>query len=124
MADMDNVIQRVETVRGLMRSKLGIRAAAFPEAMGKARHRLPRRLRSEGAALADAMPMAQHPKLRMTLDAERLGKAAGALETHLKSIDLADRRKGFFLGVLGTMAFNILLLAALLFAVLRWRGLI
>ena len=88
MADMDNVIQRVETVRGLMRSKLGIRAAAFPEAM------------------------------------ERLGKAAGALETHLKSIDLADRRKGFFLGVLGTMAFNILLLAALLFAVLRWRGLI
>ena len=45
-----------------------------------------------------------------------MAQATAALRDHLGAIDLADQRKGFWLGVLGSMAFNVLLVIVIALA--------
>ena len=122
MPDDTPLSDRIAPLTELMRKKLGVRARSFPAALSRAGRRLPRHLRREAQALAAALPLADHPKLRQTLDMPQLDAAARDLQAFLQSIDLADRRKGFILGVLGTIAFNLLALAALAVLILAWRG--
>ncbi|TDE41129.1 hypothetical protein [Antarcticimicrobium sediminis] len=118
-AEIEN---RIAEIAELMRAKLGGRGTTLRAVLRKARPQLPRRIRSRAKLLAEAEPFAQHPQLRLTLDAGALERAASEVEAHLKAIDLADRRKGWWLGMLGGLAFNVLLLTAVLIALLRWRG--
>ena len=74
--------------------------------------------------LARVEELSQHPRLSMTLDEEKLGRSAADLRDYLEAIDVADRRKGWWLGMLGGLAFNMILFFVLLLAVLRWRGFI
>lgn len=120
----DEIEPRIAEIAALMRAKLGARGATLGAALGRARGRLPRRIRAQARLLAEAEPFAHHPKLRLTLDHTALTKAAGEVEAHLNAIDLADRRKGWWLGMLGGLAFNMLAFVALLVAVLRWRGIV
>jgi hypothetical protein len=106
----------------LMRAKLGTGGATFAAQVRRAGHRMPRRLRAQARALALAEPLAGHPKLSRTLDAAALCANAAELRDWLQSIDLADRRRGWWLGMLGGLAFNLLAFAALVLVVLRWRG--
>ena len=113
--------QIAETI-GLLRSKLGVRGKTLAASLKRARHRLPRRVYGQAMVLARAEPMASHPKLRLTLDTPSLTAVAHEVQTHLHAIDLADRRWGRFLSILGSLAFNLLLLAALIGAFLWWQG--
>ncbi|MDF1717459.1 MAG: hypothetical protein P1U75_12420 [Antarcticimicrobium sp.] len=113
---------RIAGITALMQARLGARGATLRAALHQARHQLPRRIRAQAARLAEAEPFAAHPRLRLTLDADALDKAAREVEAHLNAIDLADRRKGWWLGMLGGLVFNMLAFAALLIAVLVWRG--
>lgn len=112
-----------ETV-ALLRSQLGVGGKDLSKALRKARHRLPRRIYRQATKLAKVENMASHPKLRLTLDTPALAKAAREVQEHLRSIDVADRRKGWMLGALGALAFNILLLAFLVIAFMFWRDLV
>ncbi len=114
--------EEIAELADLMRARLGVRGRTLRAALARARHRLPRRIRARAARLAAAEPLARHPKLRLTLDHAALARAAAELRDHLDSIDAAERRKGWWLGVLGGLAFNMLAFLALLLAVLRWRG--
>ncbi len=105
-----------------LREKLGVRGKDLGTALGKARHRLPRRVYRQAMTLVRAEPLAGHPKLRLTLDNEALSKAAAGVSEHLDAIDLADRRKGWWLGTLGGLSFNMILMAVALVGVLIWRG--
>ncbi|MGR3759800.1 hypothetical protein ACUXV3_06645 [Roseobacteraceae bacterium NS-SX3] len=91
-------------------------------ALKKARRRLPRRIYKQGMVLARALPLLEHPKLRLTVDEARLQGAVREVKAHLESIDVADRRKGQVLEVLASMAFALITVATLLIVVLRWRG--
>lgn len=104
--------------------KLGIRGASIVRLSRKAAPRLPRAVRRDLRRVAEAAPLADHPRLRLTLDARELKRAGARVEAHLAGIDPADRRKGWWLGLLGGMAFNILLAFALLIVLLLWRGFI
>lgn len=108
----------------LMRAKLGIRARSFPAALSRAGRRLPRAIRKEGRVLAEALALADNPRLRPTLDESRVEAAATALKDHLASIDTSDRRRALFLDILGALAFSVLLAAAALIGLLLWRGFI
>ena len=123
MAHVD-IETRIAAITALMHAKLGARGASLRAALRQAGRRLPRRIRGQARLLAEAEPFAHHPRLRLTLDAAALARAAGAVEAHLDAIDLADRRKGWWLGMLGGMAFNMLAFFALLVALLRWRGIV
>ena len=113
---------RIAEITALMRAKLGARGRTLEATLRAARHRLPRHVRAQAQRLAEAERFATHPKLRLTLDATALDRAARTVEDHLTAIDLADRRKGWWLGMLGGLAFNLLAFAALLVGLLMWRG--
>ena len=68
--------------------------------------------------------MAAHPKLALRVDRGRVARAHAEVCAHLRRIDPADRRRGAILGMLGGLAFNLLLLAGLALAFLRWRGIL
>lgn len=123
MAQTD-IETRIAEIAALMHAKLGVRGASLRAALRRARRLLPRRIRAQLRLLAEAEAFVHHPKLRLTLDVPALTKAAGEVEAHLNAIDLADRRKGWWLGMLGGMAFNVLAFCGLLVVVLRWRGIV
>jgi len=122
VTDPARIETRIEETLALLQAKLGAGGATLKAALKRANHRLPRRIRGQARLLAEAEDFAQHPKLCLTLDGKALGRAADEVAAYLKSIDLTDRRKGWWLGMLGGLAFNILALVAALILILRWRG--
>lgn len=113
-----------ERVRTKLRAQEGVSGKTLAKALHKGRHRLPKHVRQKGQVLLDAGEMAHHPKLSLTLDWPGLRKAADEICAHLDTIDRRDRRKGFWLGMLGSMAFNVLACIVLFVVVLYWRGLV
>lgn len=102
--------------------KLSVGGKSLDAKMRRAGRRLPKRLRREGRYLAYAEGLQAHPKLSRQIDLARIDTAYRDFKTHLDKIDPADRRWGWFLGMLGGMAFNLLLFSGLLIALLAWRG--
>ena len=117
-----DIAERIAGIRALLAERLGARGPDLARALSRARRDLPRRAWRAGRALARAETLAAHPRLRATLDLPALHAAARELEAALQAIDPADRRKGWWLGVAGGLAFNLLALLALLIVFLRWRG--
>ena len=122
MSAQQPIAEEIAATAALMGERMGASGESFAARLRKVRHRLPRRLRAPARALAKAEPLAAHPRLCRTLDAAALRAAAAELRAWLEAVDLADRRRGWWLGMLGGLAFNLLVLAALVIAVLLWRG--
>ncbi|MFT7596476.1 MAG: hypothetical protein ACI8R4_003811 [Paracoccaceae bacterium] len=122
MTDQISIEDQIQTIMALLREKLGVRGADLPAALRRARYRLPRRVYRQAATLVGAEPLVGHPKLSLTLDHAALAAAAAGVQTHLQSIDVTDRRKGWLLGMLGGLSFNLILAFTLLIVVLIWRG--
>ena len=122
VGDTISIEAQIAQTAALLRHRLGTGGADLSRTLAKAKHRLPRRIYRQGQRLARAEAMSHHPKLRLTLDQTGLGQAAQEVQAHLTSIDLADRRKGWMLGVLGALSFNLILAFALLIAFLVWQG--
>ncbi|WP_171121979.1 MULTISPECIES: hypothetical protein [unclassified Ruegeria] len=120
---VDIQTQIAQTVQ-LLRDKLGVHGKTLTESVKKAKRQLPRRIYKQAMLLAQAEQMAAHPKLRLVLDTPKLVRASEEVQKHLGGINLADRRMGWFLGMLSSLAFNLLVLSALLLVFLRWQGLI
>jgi len=118
-----SITEDIAEIRELLKTREHV-SGALADALKKARRRLPRRIYNQAMLLAKAEPLMQHPKLRLTLDEPALRKSAGEVSGYLKSVDLADRRKGRALTILGSMAFSVLAVVVLMVAVMRWRGLI
>ncbi len=108
----------------LLRKKLGLRDKTLAESVKRAKRRLPRRIYKQALVLAKAEKMAEHPKLRLVLDTPALEKASQEVQEHLNAINLADRRWAAFLGVLGSLSFNLIALTVIALVFLWWRGLI
>ncbi|MGR3622444.1 hypothetical protein [Pseudophaeobacter sp.] len=116
-----DIFADIEELQELLNSRAEV-SGDLATALGKARRHLPRRIYKQGQRLVQALPLLEHPKLRMTLDEAALKGAVRELKSHLKAIDTADRRKGRILEVLGGVVFSLLVVFTLLIVVLRWRG--
>ncbi|WP_282027770.1 hypothetical protein [Ruegeria faecimaris] len=121
--DTDIQIQIAQTIQ-LLRDKLGVRDKTLTASVKKAKRQLPRRIYKQAMVLAQAEQMAAHPKLRLVLDNPKLIQASEEVQKHLGGINLADRRMGWFLGMLGGLTFNLLAFSALLLIFMLWQGLI
>ncbi|MDG1116838.1 MAG: hypothetical protein P8N72_06900 [Flavimaricola sp.] len=66
----------------------------------------------------------RNPKLARMVDAEKALGARDRLTAHLMTVDPKERRKDRILGILGGLAFNLLLIGALAVIWLRWRGVV
>ncbi len=119
--ETDIQTQIAQTIQ-LLRKKLGVKDKTLIASVRRAKRRLPRNVYKQAMVLAQAEPMAEHPKLRLVLDGPKLEKASDEVQNHLNAINLADRRLGWFLSFLGSVALGLIALAALAMIVLRWRG--
>ena len=124
MIEQTPLDQMITAIVAELRAKLGVRGKDLAGALGKAKHRLPRRIYQQAMTLVAAEPLAGHPKLPQTLDSAALSAAATEVRAHLEAIDLADRRKGWWLGALGGLSFNLILMAVLLLGFLIWRDIL
>ena len=124
MEHSEMIKTNAETLRVLMAKRLGLKRGSLSRRVAKAGRMLPAGVRNEIAFVAEAEQMARNPKLALRLDANATKSAYDRASTHLKAIDVVDRRKGIALSVLGSMAFNFLAAITLFIVVLRWRGLI
>ncbi len=124
MAQVTEVQTQIADTISLLREKLGVKDKTLAASIRRAKRRLPRRVYSQALVLAQAESIAEHPKLRMVLDTPKLTQASNEVQEHLRSINLADRRLGWFLGMLGGLVFNLFTLTALILIILWWRGII
>lgn len=120
MSEYDKIPEQIQGTQALMRQKLGAGGATLHDSLRKRGSRLPRRIRASIQELANAESFASHPKLRVTLDTAALSNAAAVSQEYLAAIDLSDRRKGWWLGMLGGLVFNLLLFFAVCVAVFVW----
>lgn len=121
MSEID-MAQRGEALRVLFHTKLGVRSRDLAQAFKRAGRRLPKHLREQGKVLAEAETYVAHPKLAKRVDPVAVGKAFQAVTGHLKTIDAADRRKGFWLSLAGSVVFNLLAISVMFVLFLLWRG--
>ncbi|WP_170332538.1 hypothetical protein [Ruegeria arenilitoris] len=124
MSENTDIQSQIAQTVQLLRKKLGVKDKTLAESIRKAKRLLPRRIYKQALMLAHAEPMAAHPKLRLVLDTPKLARASEEVQAHLSGINRADRRMGWFLGMLGGLAFNLLALLVLLIIFLRWQGFI
>lgn len=106
----------------LMGERLGVGGNGFGAKVRRAGRLLPRHVRREARYLVQAGQMSAHPRLAPLVDPQRVAQAAETCRSYLTGIDAADRRWGIVVGRLSVIAFNWLLLAALVIALLTWRG--
>ena len=119
-----DLARKTAHLNALLDEKLALRKGSLAQRATRAGRRLPGWARRNLHALDDAARMAGHPKLARMLNDADLEKAYTATVDHLKSINPKERRKDRILGILGGLAFNLLILLALGLALLRWRGMI
>ncbi|CUH64014.1 hypothetical protein TG4357_01017 [Thalassovita gelatinovora] len=122
MIDPKELEKKQAELTKLLAETFGASSGDLQHRMRKVGRRVPKRLHAAAKVIIEAQAMAGHPKLRQFIDAAAVNRAYLDIRDHLKTIDVADRRKGAVLGLLGGLSFNLLLVLALLLAFLMWRG--
>ena len=122
MTEGEDLRARIEELRRLLREVHGIRGRTLAQALRRAKLFLPRRIRKAGLRLARAEPLLGHPQLERMLDVAALRAAHREVAEHLKSVDVADRRRGRLLGIAAAMAVNVIVVAVHFVLWMRWTG--
>lgn len=117
-----SVQQMADRVSELMAEHLKVRGEGLAGKLRRGGRLLPRKLRAQAQYLAEAAEQARHPHLRIRIDMARVTEAYDGLCRHLTSLNRWERRRVALLNLLGSVAFNLLAVGALLIAVLVWRG--
>lgn len=107
-----------------LRGKLGVKARDLRRGMKRAGRRLPRDAHRAAEVISNAKAHLGHPKLGRMVDLHSVSTAETVLHTHLDKIDPKERRKDLILSMLGTQAFNVLGIVALVVGLMAWRGLL
>lgn len=124
MEHAETIKSNANALRTLLAKRLGLKRGSLTRRVSKAGRRLPSGVLRDISIVAEAEKMARNPRLAKRLDSNATKSAFDRASAHLKAIDVADRRKGLALSVMGSMAFNLLAAVTLLIVVLRWRDLI
>ncbi|QFS81785.1 hypothetical protein FIU97_03255 [Roseivivax sp. THAF40] len=124
MANDPTLARHFTEIETLLAQKFGASSGRLNRRAIKVGRRLPRAQRRDLGLLARAQSMAGHPKLSRMIDTRKTERAAERLRDWLGAVDVADRRKGRVLDLLGSLSFNLICLVVLLMVVLRWRGFI
>jgi hypothetical protein len=116
--------QMADRVAGLMEERLHIPGPDLTEKLRRGGKRLPRKIRAAATVVAEAAVTAQNPKFLMQIDQEAVAKAYDTSVRYLGKLNAKERRIGALLDFGASVAFSLLVVAVVLFAVLRWRGFI
>lgn len=122
MLDPKDIAAKSLDLRQQLDAKLGVKGRDLPQALRRAGHRLPRRVRAKAAIFAAAEQRVGHPKLARQIDGPAVRAAFGEVSAHLRAIDAVDARRGRILGLAGVVAFNVLLILGAFVTWMWWRG--
>lgn len=114
----------ISELEQLLHDRAGVRGCDFAIKLRRTRRLLPRYARRAGQRIVSARAMMAHPRLARLVDHSGVQQDTKSLRDALHDIDPKDRRKDFWLSLLGSFVMNLLLLAVLVFGVLWWRGVI
>lgn len=123
MADV-TVQQMAARVAQLMEDRLNVRGTTLPEKLRRGGRRLPRRVRTQAAYLAEAAEKARVPKLQIQLDHQRIASAYDGCVKHLRPIGMSARRRAYAVSVISSAGLAVFATGALFLAFLIWRGLV
>lgn len=124
MFDAARFDRRVQEALKALRKSFGGDPKDLRQALARAGRRLPMRARKAGSEIVSAQSLAQHPRLQQQLDSRKLDLAFDRLIEGARSINGKDLRLRWWLGVLASVALNLLLVFGIWVAVARMRGLI
>ncbi|WP_231582099.1 hypothetical protein [Puniceibacterium sp. IMCC21224] len=122
MIEVKDVQRQAKRLEALLAERFGAREGDLSQRLARVGRGLPGSVRRDAGLVAEAARMAGNPKLAHRADPRAVAAAFARAEAQLKRVDVADRRKGRILSVLGTLAFNLLLAAGGLLALLIARG--
>lgn len=119
-----SIQQMADRIAGLMEDRLGVPGRGLSAKLKRQPRALPQAVRTEAELLARAAEQAPHPRLLVQIDEDRVARAFDVCLRHLQRVDPGARRWGVAMGIASSIAFRLFVVAALVLAVLAWRGLI
>ncbi|MCA3437536.1 MAG: hypothetical protein LW703_06340 [Rhodobacter sp.] len=114
--------QMADRVAQLLKERLGLGGKGLAAKMKRAGRLLPRKVRDAGKQLAVSAQKAQNPKLLGQIDMGEVTEAYDVCLKHLIAIDPVDRKRGLLAGMIGSVAFGVLVLMIAIAVLLAWRG--
>lgn len=116
--------QMADRVAALMEERLSLRGQGLEGKLRRSPRALPRRVRAAALRLAEAAHMSQNPKLLLQVDEGKVAEDYDLCLRHLNAVSPWDRRRAALLGTTTSILVSLGIVAALVVAVLRWRGFI
>ena len=108
----------------LMGQKLGVGGKGLSARTRRAGRALPIHVRRAVDELSQAEAAAGHPKLSQQVDPKALDRAYQTATEWLEPIDRPAKRRAAVMDWVAGTAFNLVVIAAAVFAILVWRGLL
>lgn len=124
MAAADSLEERSARLARLIEKQMGVRGRGLDAKVRRAGRRLPRWVHRSAMQIVEAERMAAHPKLRKLVSTPGLDQAFRSCEAWLKSHNRAALRRSFWLNVLASTAFNVIVVAVLFGVTLKLTGLV
>ena len=118
-----NLEEMADGVARMMGRKLGLRGRDLTAKLRRSRRVLPGHVRAEAALLADAARRARDPRTMAQVDLGRASHAYAQCMAWLRVVNPRERRWHRLLDWAAGLAFQLLLLASLITALILWRGL-
>ncbi len=119
----EDLLKQVDVLAVAMRKRLELRGSDPWSVLERGRSYLSSRMQDELDYFLEARMMANHPKLAMQIDMQRIEGAVRKIDLQLRKIDLPRRRRLRNYGIATTIALNLAFVIAAVIAVARWRGL-
>ena len=114
--------QMVDEIRPLFEQKLRVRGRSLGAQVRKAGRLLPRSAKRDAHYLAQALALAENPKLARMVDMAKAKQAHRNVMTFLDEIDLGARRGTAALKMITSIVFALLVTGILVLFVLVQRG--
>lgn len=122
METEDSIAARARHVQSALDGAFSVRAKTLSRALAKTGRRLPKRLRKDADVIVAAQALGGNPKLLRQADTAVLDAAQDRVVNWLDTVDRADARRGYWIGVGAMIGFNVLGLIAAIVVWMWWTG--
>ncbi|VVT27396.1 conserved hypothetical protein [Roseovarius sp. EC-HK134] len=122
MIDTEEFNTKTTRLQQAITDRMRLRGPTLERQLRRAGRRLPRRQRRAGAIVLGAQDWMAHAKLARVLDMGQVDRAFSDLHAYLDTLDPQEARKTAVLRLVGGIVLNLMLLAGLIYALIRWQS--
>lgn len=122
METQDSITARATRVQSALDGAFGVRAKTLSRALRKTGRRLPRRLRKDAGLIVAAQNLGGNPRLLRQADTRALDAATERVVSWLDTVDRADARRGYWIGIGAMIGFNLLAVLGAVVVWMWWTG--